>query len=170
MRGVLRFVQVGAWAGVLLCVCAFVTTFFVEVVWTPTSTKEVYLRRGHVGLVSIGLPFLHPGFVVRPTDANPMSPFSDIADGRLPVKYEREVVPGANQLSSWLLVVDLWLIAVFFLVIALIARRLAAGRRWIVGRCGQCGYDLRASGDVCPECGARSPRKVDEGNETPAAS
>jgi hypothetical protein len=32
-------------------------------------------------------------------------------------------------------------------------------RKWgSVGVCGGCGYDLRASGERCPECGLKIPR------------
>ncbi len=35
---------------------------------------------------------------------------------------------------------------------ALLARRRGAARR-VKGLCANCGYDLRAGGDICPECG-----------------
>jgi hypothetical protein len=48
----------------------------------------------------------------------------------------------------------------FMLLVAVIAaRRVSAPDR--AGLCTHCGYDLRASGNRCPECG--SPRRADNG-------
>ena len=54
--------------------------------------------------------------------------------------------------------VPYWFISAFFLLLPLraVSRRLrviAGRRRMARGQCSQCGYDLRATADRCPECG-----------------
>jgi hypothetical protein len=66
----------------------------------------------------------------------------------------------ANQPGLWtnhrLIVIPYWAPALLFAIlpaIGLIRWSLGIGR-FAKGMCPKCGYDLRASGDVCPECGS----------------
>lgn len=68
-------------------------------------------------------------------------------------------LPGLSQ-AYWQAVFPLWApvatFGTFFLVVWGIPR--LRRRRWRrTGRCGGCGYDLRASKDRCPECGEKVP-------------
>jgi hypothetical protein len=68
--------------------------------------------------------------------------------------------------SEWptyqLLIVPHWVLLAFFSllpsarVVTWGVRRLKAGRRGGAGRCLNCGYDLRATPELCPECGLRT--------------
>ena len=56
--------------------------------------------------------------------------------------------------------VPYWLLAVLTAILPMVAgvgmfRSVRRRRRKQAGRCATCGYDLRASGEVCPECGAK---------------
>ena len=64
--------------------------------------------------------------------------------------------PGGDRLI--LLVLPCWVIALFTIVppAAWVGRRLAKPRRR--GICLVCGYDLRASKNICPECGTPVPK------------
>lgn len=71
---------------------------------------------------------------------------------------------GANSFSRWV-VVPLWPIVTLSALLParwfLSARRRRATSR--LGLCPRCGYDLRATPDRCPECGAAPGRPVNVG-------
>jgi hypothetical protein len=73
---------------------------------------------------------------------------ADFSDERL----YREPLP-APRVAGF--AVGVWLIVLFTSLAILFTDRLL--RRHLVrcGRCVNCGYDLRASSDLCPECGTR---------------
>jgi hypothetical protein len=50
-----------------------------------------------------------------------------------------------------------------------LVRRIRAGRRRTAGLCRHCGYDLRATSDRCPECGASRPTPPVVSDSPPAA-
>jgi len=65
----------------------------------------------------------------------------------------------------WMVRVPYWFLLVLFAVFpatrARAARRaLVARRRREQGLCVRCGYDVRASPERCPECGAAVPRPI----------
>ncbi len=66
-----------------------------------------------------------------------------------------EVAPGRRS-EHWALIVPAWLIGLLAAVVpsAWLFRVLRDRRRQSMGCCRGCGYDLRATPDRCPECGA----------------
>lgn len=57
---------------------------------------------------------------------------------------------------------SIWVWALLTLIISapvavIMFRYRRSQRRIVVGACARCGYDLRASSDRCPECGAEVP-------------
>ena len=50
-------------------------------------------------------------------------------------------------------------VAVFYLVFRWRRKRDLAEHRAKLGLCRECGYDLRATPDRCPECGAIAPKQ-----------
>ncbi len=59
--------------------------------------------------------------------------------------------------SGWLMFVPFWFLVLAFALMplsrGLLARRAQRRTRLRQGLCPQCGYDLRATADRCPECG-----------------
>ena len=66
------------------------------------------------------------------------------------------VSPGLDPVRMTYVTLPTWSVVIVFalLPIAILLRWLWPQRRRITGRCAACGYDLRATPDRCPECGA----------------
>jgi hypothetical protein len=77
--------------------------------------------------------------------------------------YSREELNANPPMIYTQLSVPNWMLLVAFAVLPVVwlIRRRRARRRLLVGRCRQCGYDLRATPDRCPECGATPDHAVD---------
>jgi hypothetical protein len=70
--------------------------------------------------------------------------------------FRRRIQPGGGQA---IIVVPHWVVAALAAILpALWAVRHYRRRGWGRGRCPSCGYDLRATPDRCPECGALPAR------------
>jgi hypothetical protein len=69
------------------------------------------------------------------------------------VSFQRYSQPG--YMIGYALVIRLWIVALTTSVLPLIwlQKRIVNRRREMTGFCRNCGYDLRATPDRCPECG-----------------
>jgi hypothetical protein len=136
---------------------AFVQNLNVECVWfmpmTPgfTSSPGPALASASVARGLIDWParcWFPPGGEVRTADVHRFAGF------------ERGHYTVVEPYNLYLLAEDVWAVplpfvaAVFALLPALRLRASVRGRRrWRIGHCPHCGYDLRATPDRCPECG-----------------
>jgi hypothetical protein len=83
---------------------------------------------------------------------------SEVAPGIKPQpgwKPSATTLPAPLQVRYWLILVPYLLVIAAFAVVPIVTvlRRIRASHRASRGRCRECGYDIRASGDHCPECG-----------------
>ena len=74
--------------------------------------------------------------------------------GWSPVRY--------SATDAWVLAVPWWpiLLLTGTSAVTVIRRHLVTRRRRRAGQCLYCGYDLRASGERCPECGTATPKRT----------
>lgn len=88
---------------------------------------------------------------------------------RPPMPPPQDVLPWLHGLPYFELVVPYWSLALLALLYPLWrgGRAVRSFRRRRRGLCRDCGYDLRATADRCPECGAAAP--APRGAPAPAA-
>jgi hypothetical protein len=119
----------------------------------PDSQYQVVLADGYVWLRTLRGAGAFPSPAGSPhwsADAGLHCPAGN-AYSFYPTYY---LIPGA-QYETRFVSIPLWLpMAITAVPAAFGARRMR--RKWRVkrGRCWRCGYDLRATPDRCPECGA----------------
>jgi len=95
----------------------------------------------------------------------PVQPtFAQWQDGRAFARLDGFHPPNGVFPSYQILTIRYWLLVTLFalpptfwllMLIRKVFRKRIRARRSRAGRCANCGYDLRASPDRCPECGAR---------------
>jgi hypothetical protein len=94
----------------------------------------------------------------EPTDLGKMRPayMQSHVDG---FGFRYETGRRGEQVRNVEVYVPLWTLALASSVLpaARLLRRVSRARRLVRGRCCSCGYDLRATPQRCPECGAIAP-------------
>jgi hypothetical protein len=75
------------------------------------------------------------------------------------ISYPSPATPAAKaaRLSRYVAVVPMWFVAVMFALLPAVRWRSCVRRRPRPGNCVNCGYDLRATPERCPECGTAPP-------------
>jgi len=118
-----------------------------------------------------------------PGNLRPVSPIWGLTTGHLPqpagaslfgqtrLMGYRVTNPGPTPARTWVLIFPYWLVAIIFgvpVALSLLGQyRQRRRRRWArLGCCSACGYDLRATPDRCPECGAVNEHVTSAGPAT----
>jgi hypothetical protein len=141
--------------------------------WTTYRFVTLISGRGGLGAKCAVEEFdYHPhnltpgGGIRRDVSVFPAYPIIDPADpwagmpvllhmGGFQLCYERNEDPPANRHRSIRLTIPIWFVfCITVLPVTWTAARWRRSRRRERGQCGVCGYDLRATPDRCPECGA----------------
>ena len=127
---------------------------------------RVWTQRGRVVIESTfpvpsGSPFEHAAESIDDISSWLAQDYLQALFANRPIRtfdFVRVFTPGdlfTGPTTKTAVVFPLWSVAALFGVIPAVAmvRKLQRRKHMAAGYCSQCGYDLRASPDRCPECG-----------------
>ena len=134
-----------------------------------SSAGRLHERRMHVHRYWTGNTAAQPGWwprqklaPTRNTVLNRLG-FGQDYHWRMETPYPGAMVTGWRDVwvPHWAVATATAALPLYFVIS--VARRSRSRKR---GLCPSCGYDLRASGDVCPECGAATPARSGDQSST----
>jgi hypothetical protein len=185
-RRILWVLSGACWVLASVCLLAWISSYFTACsICVPCRgrTVQLELHRGGIHLIILdAAPAARWFGRVPPTTmfSEPAAPYHIWPAANLPAAWDHDVIFGFALLSGvgfMVIRIPLWALVLLLIAFPIWWRRYPRRlRRVPFGICPQCGYDLRASTERCPECGriftepildAKPPPRVQRSDSPP---